>query len=62
LFSNENIKALPFITIHDNQYYVSYYDDYGKEKIYRYDNLKQIFDRIVSVRLTGCKEVIESNE
>ena len=57
LFSNENIKAIPFISTDDNNYYISYYDDYGREKKYRYQNITQIFDRIVNVRLIGCKEV-----
>lgn len=62
LFSNENIEAIPFISTDNNNYYISYYDDYGKEKKYRYQSIMQIFDRIVNVRLIGCIEVGDFNE
>lgn len=56
LFSNENIEAIPFISTEDNNYYITYYDDYGRDKKLKYQSLQYIYGCITNVRLVGCTE------
>ena len=57
LFSNENINGIPFISLRDNYYYIIYYDNYGKEKEYKYESLSAIYNCITNVRLVGCEKI-----
>lgn len=58
LFSNENLSGLSFINqTDDNQYSITYYDEYGNERLYQYPSIENVFGLITSFRLIGCKEI-----
>lgn len=57
LFSNENIKALPFISIENNNYHITLYDDYGKEKQFAFPTIEYIYNCITNIRLVGCEQI-----
>ena len=62
LFSIENIEVLYFINKTDNnQYSITYYDDFGRAKDFIYPDIESIYNRIISVRLVGCTEVRNVN-
>ncbi len=57
LFSNENVEGINFISTDDNNYYITYYDDYGREKEHKYQSLQYIYGCITNVRLVGCTQI-----
>lgn len=60
LFSSENIDGLPFIIKdNDNHYYIKYYDDFGREKVYKYESILSIYNCITNIRLIECEEIFE---